>query len=81
MVGQTGSHLLDWQRVLGKGRCHQSSFSLPGAKERPIYARAAKDNFASLRVLEKCGFTITGYNKGYANARAAEIEEATLELK
>lgn len=51
------------------------------AKERPIYARTARDNVASLRVLEKCGFKITGYSKGFANARGSEIEEAILELR
>ncbi|HEX6541393.1 MAG TPA: GNAT family N-acetyltransferase [Ktedonobacterales bacterium] len=47
---------------------------------RPIYARAAKDNRASLRVLEKCGFTIIGEDKGFANARGQEIEEWLLQL-
>lgn len=47
---------------------------------RPIYARAAKDNAASLRVLQKCGFVITGEDKGYANARGAVIEEYLLTL-
>jgi RimJ/RimL family protein N-acetyltransferase len=48
---------------------------------RPLYARAAKDNAASLRVLEKCGFAITGEDRGYANARGEEIEDFILELK
>jgi RimJ/RimL family protein N-acetyltransferase len=48
---------------------------------RPLYARAAKDNLASIRVLEKCGFTVSGYDKGFANARGEEIEEVVLELK
>lgn len=47
---------------------------------RPIYARVAKDNRASLRVLEKCGFTIIGEDKGFANARGQEIEEWLLHL-
>lgn len=47
---------------------------------RPIYARAAKDNLASLRVLEKCGFTIIGEDKGFANARSQETEEYLLQL-
>jgi RimJ/RimL family protein N-acetyltransferase len=47
---------------------------------RPIYARAAKDNIGSLRVLEKCGFTIIGEDKGFANARGREVEEFILEL-
>src|SRR5438128_2439462 len=29
---------------------------------RPIFAAAAKDNLGSLRVLQKCGFVITGYD-------------------
>jgi len=48
---------------------------------RPIYGRAAKDNVASIRVMEKCGFTISGYGRGFANARGKEIEEAILELR
>lgn len=48
---------------------------------RPLYARAAKDNVASIRVLQKCGFTITGQDKGFANARGEEIEEAILILE
>ena len=47
---------------------------------RPIYARAAKDNLASLRILEKCGFTMVGEGKGFANARGQEIEEWLLRL-
>ena len=47
---------------------------------RPIYARVAKDNLGSRRVLEKCGFKIIGESKGFANARGQEIEEFLLEL-
>jgi RimJ/RimL family protein N-acetyltransferase len=47
---------------------------------RPMRARAAKDNVASRRVLEKCGFTVVGEAVGFANARGAEIEELVLEL-
>ena len=50
-------------------------------KTRPIYARVAKDNLGSRRVLEKCGFKIIGEGKGYANARGQEIEELLLELE
>src|SRR6266508_5566809 len=50
-------------------------------KTRPIYARVAKDNLGSRRVLEKCGFTIIGESKGFANARGQEIEELLLELQ
>jgi RimJ/RimL family protein N-acetyltransferase len=47
---------------------------------RPLYAQAAKDNIGSIRVLEKCGFTITGYVRSFAHARGKEIEEAILVL-
>ncbi len=46
----------------------------------PLYARAAKDNLASIHVLKKCGFKILKYEKAYANARKAEIEEVVMEL-
>lgn len=49
-------------------------------KERPLYGRAAKDNLASVRVLEKCGFRLIGHNKDFANARNAEIEEVIMLL-
>ena len=48
-------------------------------QERPIYARVAKVNLASRRVLEKCGFNVIGEAKGFANARGQEIEEFLLE--
>ena len=47
---------------------------------RPMYARVAKDNLGSRRVLEKCGFIIISEAKGYENARGQEIEELLLEL-
>jgi RimJ/RimL family protein N-acetyltransferase len=47
---------------------------------RPIYARAAKDNIASIRVLEKCGFKICGEDKGFSNARTEEVEEYVFQL-
>ncbi|WON93550.1 GNAT family N-acetyltransferase [Sphingobacterium sp. Lzh-3] len=42
---------------------------------RPIYGRVAFDNFGSQKVLEHCGFVKVGTDRGYANARQAEIEE------
>lgn len=47
---------------------------------RPLYARAAKDNQASIRVLEKCGFRIIGEDTGFANARGTDIAEVILRL-
>jgi RimJ/RimL family protein N-acetyltransferase len=48
---------------------------------RPLYARAAEDNVASIRVLEKCGFEIVDHDRGFANARGEEIEEVVLKLE
>ncbi|MGH2480012.1 MAG: GNAT family N-acetyltransferase [Ktedonobacteraceae bacterium] len=49
-------------------------------KVRPLYARAAKDNPGSLRVLEKCGFVRIGEGSGFSNARGEEVEEFLLQL-
>jgi RimJ/RimL family protein N-acetyltransferase len=48
---------------------------------RPLHARVVKDNAGSLRVLEKCGFTITGEAIGFANARDEEVELYLLTLE
>jgi RimJ/RimL family protein N-acetyltransferase len=48
---------------------------------RPLQARVAKDNAASIRVLEKCGFTVIGEDRSFANARGEEIDELILELR
>ena len=47
---------------------------------RPLYARAAKDNLGSIRVLRKCGFEISGEDRGFANARGVEVDEFVLTL-
>ena len=48
---------------------------------RPITAAAAADNVGSLRVLQKCGFKITGKDKGFAHGRGEETEECLLRLE
>ena len=45
-----------------------------------MYARVAKDNLGSRRVLDKCGFTVIGEATGFANARGMEIDELLLVL-
>jgi RimJ/RimL family protein N-acetyltransferase len=69
------------KKYWGRGVASQAlrAFSLQHSS-RPLHARAAKDNIASLRVLEKCGFVIIAVDRGYANARGAEIEEFVLRL-
>jgi len=47
---------------------------------RPLLSRAAADNLASLRVLEKCGFVVIGESRGHVNARDAAIVEMLLRL-
>ncbi|WP_078910644.1 GNAT family N-acetyltransferase [Streptomyces sp. NRRL S-87] len=49
--------------------------------ERPLHARAACDNAASLRVLRRCGFVVTGTETNHAPARGAEIDEHLLLLE
>lgn len=53
---------------------------LPQLPDRPLRARVAQDNAASLRVLQKCGFVITGEDRGFAHARGEEIAEYLLTL-
>ena len=48
---------------------------------RPLHARVAYDNVASRRVLEKCGFHFIATERGFAQARSAEIEEHVLLLE
>jgi len=48
--------------------------------KRPIFGHAAFDNFGSQKVMEKCGFQKIGTEKGFANARQAEIEEFVYRL-
>lgn len=66
----------------GKGIATRAlaAFLVQANTARPIYARVAKDNLGSRRVLEKCGFRVIGEAKGFANARGEEIEELVLEL-
>lgn len=70
------------RRFWGKGIATQAlALYIADCDERPLYGRAAKDNIGSIRVMEKCGFVIIGEEKGFANARGAEIEEVVLKLE
>src|SRR5215510_13267949 len=93
VAGNIGAFVAPWSGKLevsywigrefwGKGIATKAlAVFLSAVKARPLYARAANDNIASLRVLEKCGFTIAGYERGFANARGEEVEEVVLELR
>lgn len=50
-------------------------------KTRPIFGRIAFDNLGSKKVLENCGFSKIGNEKGFSNARGIEIKEFIYELK
>ncbi len=47
---------------------------------RPLHARAARANAPSIRVLEKCGFVVTGYRHSPGTDRYLACEEAELVL-
>ncbi|KJY34373.1 MULTISPECIES: GNAT family N-acetyltransferase [Streptomyces] len=65
----------------GRGAATAALRALLGAvPDRPLHARAAADNGASLRVLDKCGFLVTGHERGFAHARGEEIDEVVLTL-
>ena len=66
-----------WGRGVGT---HTLKEFLKSEVARPIFGRVAFDNFGSQKVLEKCGFVKTGTDKGFANARQAEIEEYIYKL-
>jgi RimJ/RimL family protein N-acetyltransferase len=49
-------------------------------EDRPLYAHVAVHNAASIRVLEKCGFTPLRRAKAIATDRGEEVEEVILRL-
>jgi RimJ/RimL family protein N-acetyltransferase len=67
----------DWGRGIAT-RALQEFLRLESA--RPLYARAASDNAASIRVLTKCGFLIVGEGRGFAHGRNEETDEVVLRL-
>jgi RimJ/RimL family protein N-acetyltransferase len=50
-------------------------------QSRPLHARVATSNRASLRVLQKCGFVVQSVQASPADERYLECEEALLVLK
>jgi RimJ/RimL family protein N-acetyltransferase len=92
IIGSVGSfHMFGQHQVTywigkdywGKGFASRalSKFLQEVVTGRPIYARAAKDNAASIRVMEKCGFTFVGYAKSFASARGKKIDEIIMKLE
>ncbi|MCW8140042.1 MAG: GNAT family N-acetyltransferase [Planctomycetota bacterium] len=90
VVGSVGSFVMFGEREVtyGVGREHWGKGVATAAlqqllallPERPLHARAAADNLGSLRVLAKCGFEVTGRDRGFAGARGQEVDEVVLRL-
>lgn len=65
----------------GKGIATQALEDfLKHIETRPLYAHVAKHNIGSRRVLEKCGFTISGEEKFFSHVLGQDIEEYILVL-
>ena len=63
----------------GRGIATQAARALIADLDpQPLRARVAKDNTASLRVLQKCGFEVVGDDRGFAHGRGEEIDEFVL---
>lgn len=66
-----------WGKGIATGALQQF---LTQITDRPLYARTAKDNIGSRKVLEKCGFVITGEDSSFSNVRGREVEEQIFAL-
>ncbi|GED57883.1 GNAT family N-acetyltransferase [Brevibacillus formosus] len=63
----------------GKGIATNAlSLFLEELRIRPVYARVAHDNIASIRVLEKNGFQPFGVDRAFSEVRGEEVEELIL---
>jgi RimJ/RimL family protein N-acetyltransferase len=91
VVGQIASFELDGQREVtywigrqdwGRGIATRAlqQFLTTIEVDRPLYGRAASDNAASIRVLEKCGFKRVGSGRAFAHGRDEETDEVVLRL-
>lgn len=91
LVGSVGSFVFEgetevtyWidRRRWGRGIATRAlELLLELVPTRPLYARAASDNAASLRVLQKAGFTVVGTGTAFAAGRGRETEEKILRLE
>ena len=65
----------------GKGIATRAlALLLERVPNRPLHATCARANVASIRVLERCGFTLTGYHEEPASERYPACEVATFIL-
>ncbi len=93
--GRLAGHIASWllgeelnvsywiaREFWGRGVASQALTQFLGvAAQRPIHGRAAADNAASRRVLEKCGFVFIATEQTFANGRGEEIAEAVYRLE
>lgn len=81
---QSGERLVGFwigREYWGKGVATKALSGFLGhVKARPLHAYVAKRNIASLRVLEKCGFTVSGEHKG-PSSTGDDVEEFFLTLR
>ena len=75
--GEVAGNIVNWEhsgeckvgywlgkKYWGKGIANAALSQFLGqVRKRPLYARVAKQNTASIRVLQKCGFTISGEDR------------------
>ena len=54
---------------------------MPCCPSAPLHAHAAKDNYTSVRVLEKCGFEVVGESSDFADGQGTETQELLLMLR
>ncbi len=90
-IGTVGSFWFDGERDLGygiakeywrKGLTTQAVQAfLPIEPIRPLGARVAVHNAASIRILEKCGFQRIGSDKGFSDFLNREVEEHIYSLR
>lgn len=65
----------------GRGIATRAMRLFLDTQPRPLRARAAADNAASVALLGKLGFIEVGRDRGFANARGEEIEEIEFVLR
>jgi len=91
VAGTVGSYVMDGDREVTYwiGRPHWGQGIATDAlrlflaidSTRPMHARVAADNTGSIRVLRKCGFTITEETTGFAHGRGEIIAEHVMTLE
>ena len=92
--GQVAGNIVSWEQsgerevgywigkeYWGKGIGTKALAEFLGyVKTRPLYAHVAKHNVASLRVLQKCGFVISGEDR-FSEEKSETMEEFILKLE